>query len=68
MLAQAVMLVMIVLNQQISSGTRKGDGGEIDLKGESTLTCHRDESDKTCPNETRQNPQDRNPNFGRGTP
>ena len=37
MLAQAVMLVVIVLNEPISSGTGDGDGGEIDVKGETTL-------------------------------
>ena len=31
------MPVVIVLNETISSGTRKGDGGERDLKGLSTL-------------------------------
>lgn len=36
MLAQAVMLVVIVLNQQISLGTI-GDGGEMNVKGQSIL-------------------------------
>lgn len=36
MLAQAVMLVVIVLNEIISSGTpKKGDGGEMEFKGQS---------------------------------
>ncbi len=36
MLAQAVMLVVFVLNEPISSGAGDGDGGERDLKGPST--------------------------------
>jgi hypothetical protein len=35
MLAQAVMLVVFVLNKQISSGAGNGDGGKRDLKGPS---------------------------------
>ena len=36
MLAQAEMLVVIVLNEKISLGTLlKGDGEEMDLKGQS---------------------------------
>lgn len=37
MLARAVMPVVIVLVQSIRPGTRKGDGGERDLKGLSIL-------------------------------
>jgi len=36
MLARTATSVVIALNQQISSGTRKGDGGKRDLKGPST--------------------------------
>ncbi len=38
MLAQAEMLVVIVLNEPISLGTPiKGDGEEMDVKGQSIL-------------------------------
>jgi len=36
MLAQTEMFVVIVLNETISLGTRKGDGEEQDVKGLST--------------------------------
>jgi len=37
MLARAVMPVVIVLNEKISSGTGDGDGGKMEVKGQSTL-------------------------------
>jgi len=36
MLAQTVMSVVIALNESISLGAQKGDGGELDLKGHSS--------------------------------
>jgi len=35
MLAQAEMLVVIVLNEKISLGAFQGDGGEMNVKGQS---------------------------------
>ena len=54
MLAQAVMLVVFVLNEIISSGTpKKVTAEKWNSKAKVSTTCHRNESEKKSPDETR---------------